>query len=66
MGALSQAKNDIGAMLFDGAEKLPLVKPDREDDFVLAAPPRQAPKDFFRNILSKLAVRAKAVDQETH
>ena len=33
VSALSQAEDKIGSMLFDGVEKLPLVKPNREDDF---------------------------------
>lgn len=33
VGALSQAEDEIGSVLFDGVEKLPPVKPNREDDF---------------------------------
>ena len=64
--ALSQAQNDIGSMLFDGAEKLALVKSNRKDDFFSPGLPGQAPENFFRNVILKLAVRAKAVDEETH
>ena len=41
VGALSQAEDDIGSVLFDGVEKLALVKPDREDDFFTPAASRQ-------------------------
>jgi hypothetical protein len=66
MGALSQAENDIGAVLFDGVEKLPLVKPNREDEFFAPAASRQPADNFLRDIILKLAVRAKAVDEEAH
>ena len=33
VSALSQAEDEIGSVLFNGVEKLPFVKPNREDDF---------------------------------
>jgi hypothetical protein len=66
MGALSQAENDIGSVLFDGVEKLPLVKPNREDEFFAPAASRQPADNFLRNVILKLAVGAKAVDEEAH
>ena len=65
-GALSQAENDIGPLLFDGVEKLPLVKPNREDDFFQSAASRQPADNFLGNVILKLAVGAKAVEQEAH
>jgi hypothetical protein len=65
-GALSQTEDDIGSVLFDGVEKLPLVKPNREDDFFAPASPRQPADNFLGNVILKLAVGAKAVDQEAH
>ena len=53
-------------MLFDGVEKLALVKPDREDDFFTPAAARQPAEDFLGNVILKLAVGAKAVDEQTH
>lgn len=66
VGALSQAEDDIGSVLFDGVEKLSLVKPNREDDFFASALPRQPPDNFLGNVILKLAVRAKAVDEDAH
>ena len=66
VGALSQAEDDIGSVLFDGVEKLSLVKPNREDDFFASASPRQPPDNFLGNVILKLAVRAKAVDEDAH
>ena len=63
MGALSQAENGIGSVLFDGVEKLPLVKPNREDEFFAPAASRQPADNFLRNVILKLAVGAKAVDE---
>ena len=65
-GALSQAEDDIGSVLFDGVEKLALVKPNWEDDFFAPAASRQPADNFLRNVILKLAVGAKAVDEETH
>jgi hypothetical protein len=66
VGALSQAEDDIGSVLFDGVEKLPLVKPNREDDFFASASPRQPADNFLGNVILKLAVGPKAVDEEAH
>jgi len=66
VSALSQAEDEIGSVLFDGVEKLPPVKPNREDDFFASASPRQPPDNFLGNVILKLAVRAKAVDEDAH
>ena len=66
IGALSQAEDDIGSVLFDGVEKLALVKPDREDDFFTPAASWQLPQNFLRNVILKLPVGTKAVDKEAH
>jgi hypothetical protein len=66
VGALSQTEDDIGSVLFDRVEKLPLVKPNREDDFFASASPRQPAENFLGNVILKLAVRAKTVDEEAH
>jgi len=42
------------------------VKPNREDDFFQSAASRQPADNFLRNVILKLAVGAKAVDQEAH
>jgi len=42
------------------------VKPNREDDFFASASPRQPPDNFLGNVILKLAVRAKAVDEDAH
>ena len=65
-GALSQAEDDIGSVLFDRVEKLPLVKPNREDEFFAPAASRQPADNFLRNVILKLAVGTKAVDEEAH
>jgi len=65
-GRTVQAEDDIGSVLFDGVEKLSLVKPNREDDFLASASPRQPTDNFLGNVILKLAVGAKAVDEEAH
>ena len=62
MSALSQAEDDIRSVFFDGVEKLPLVKPNREDDFFEPGAVRQPAENFLRDVIPELPVGAKAVD----
>ena len=52
VSALSQAEDDIGSVLFDGVEKLPLVKPNREDDFFASAASAATARTIFSVTLS--------------
>jgi len=56
----------MGPVLFDGVEKLPLVKPNWVYEFFAPAASRQPADNFLRNVILKLAVGAKAVDEEAH
>jgi hypothetical protein len=65
-GALSQAQDDIRLMLSDGVDELALVKSHREDDLFEAGSPGKLPEDLLGDVIFKLAIRAKAVDKQTH
>jgi hypothetical protein len=64
--ALSQTQDGIRIVRFDGVDELALVKSNREDDFLESAFARQLPKNFLSNVISKMAIGAKAVDKEAH
>jgi hypothetical protein len=53
-------------VLFDGVDERTLVKPDRENDLFESPLPRKLPDDFLRDVILKLAIRAKTVNQQTH
>jgi hypothetical protein len=65
-GALSQAQDDIRLILLDGVDELAFVKSHREDDLFEAGSSRKLPQDLLGDVIFKLAIGAKAVDQQTH
>jgi hypothetical protein len=65
-GALSQTQDDIRIVRFDGVDELAFVKSNRKNDFLESAFARQLPKNFLSNVISKMAIGAKAVDKEAH
>src|SRR5262249_21761640 len=64
--ALSQAQDHIRLVVFDGVDELAFVKSHREDDLLEAGSPRKLPEDLLGDVIFKLAIRAKAVDQQAH
>jgi hypothetical protein len=65
-GALSQAEDEIGSVLFDGVEELSSVKSNREDDFFESVLSRETPDNFLSNVILKMAVWTKAIDKDAH